>query len=294
MGEPIKIPKINITQKGVVSFSRISTIVLIFLLYIVADYINSDFKLNFLTDRSYWISTLINLVLVVSIMVIVRAIRRDKKISTSTEITDAMAQIQTGFKVITVNGFSSELDEYLKELNENNKYETFISQVKNKLIRLGDKEKYEEKRQHLNELLKLPKEEVLKLNVRYKKITVSKLFSSVDGKIVNDNEYDLDTYEKQDVVKMVCSKAMLVFLFTAFGGSLFMDFVFGGISTLYGTALKLFSLLLAVNTSMNIADDFVEHNIKTSVNRRLRHLAGFVNNNGRLKELIDKSKQNKQ
>lgn len=294
MGEPIKMPKINITQKGVVSFSRITTIVLIFLLYIVADYINSDFKLNFLTDRSYWISTLINLVLVVAIMVIVRAIRRDKKINGSKEISEAMSQIQTGFKIITVNGFSSELDEYLKTLNENNKYETFISQVKNKLIRLGDKEKYEEKRKHLNELLKLPKEEVLKLNVKYKKITVSKLFSSVDGKIVNDNEYDLDTYEKQDVFKMVCSKAMLVFLFTAFGGSLFMDFVFGGISTLYGTALKLFSLLLAVNTSMNIADDFVEHNIKTSVNRRLRHLAGFVNNNGRLKELIDKSKQNKE
>ena len=142
MGEPIKTPKINITQKGIVSFSRITTIILIFLLYVVADYINSDFKLNFLTDRSYWISTLINLVLVVSIMIIVRAIRRDKKITTSKEINDAMAQIQTGFKVITVNGFSSELDEYLRVLNENNKYETFISQVKNKLIRLGDKEKH--------------------------------------------------------------------------------------------------------------------------------------------------------
>lgn len=294
MGEPIKVPKINITQKGIVSFSRISTIVLIFVLYIVADYINSDFKLNFLTDRSYWISTLINLVLVVSIMIIVRAIRRDKKINGSKEITEAMAQIQTGFKVITVNGFSSELDEYLKELNANNKYETFISQVKNRLIKLGDKEKHEEKRKHLNELLKLSKEEVLKLNVKYKKITVSKLFSSVDGKIINDNEYDLDTYEKQDVVKMVCSKAMLVFLFTAFGGSLFMDFMFGGWSTLYGTMLKLFSLLLAVNTSMNIADDFVEHNIKTSVNRRLKHLAGFVNNNERLKGLIERSKVNKE
>lgn len=294
MGEPIKVPKINITQKGIVSFSRISTIVLIFVLYIVADYINSDFKLNFMTDRSYWISTLINLVLVVSIMIIVRAIRRDKKINGSKEITEAMAQIQTGFKVITVNGFSSELDEYLKELNANNKYETFISQVKNRLIKLGDKEKHEEKRKHLNELLKLSKEEVLKLNVKYKKITVSKLFSSVDGKIINDNEYDLDTYEKQDVVKMVCSKAMLVFLFTAFGGSLFMDFMFGGLSTLYGTMLKLYSLLLAVNTSMNIADDFVEHNIKTSVNRRLKHLAGFVNNNERLKGLIERSKTNKE
>ena len=38
-------------------------------------------------------------------------------------------------------------------------------------------------------------------------------------------------------------------------------------------------------------DDFVEHNIKISVNRRLRHLAGFVNSTPELKTLIKEYKE---
>ena len=289
--EPVKAPKVKITKKGIVSASRIFTIAIIFILYILADYIKAQITGGIITDGMYWLSIGISIVLIVSMMITVRAMRKDKKIAENIEIGDSMAQIETGFKVITNNGFSSKLDDYIAELNKQNKFETFQNQIKKKLFKLGDKEKYDEKRKELNRLLSLPKEEVVKMNIKYKRITVSKLFSSIDGKILNDNEYDLDTYERQDIAKMVGMRALLIILFTAFTGSIVADFMFGGIAVIYSTLLKVFSLMLSINTAMNIADDFVEHNIKISVNRRLRHLAGFVNSTPELKTLIKDYKE---
>ena len=291
--EPIKTPKVKITRNGVMSVTRIFTIIIVFVLYIFADYVKAQMTGGLITDKVYWIQTGINIVLVISIMITGRYMRRDIKINASEEIKDSMEQIDTGFKVITINGYSSKLDDYIVELNKQNKYETFINMIKRKLLRLGDKEKYDAKRKELNRLLALPKEEVYKMNIKYKRITVSKLFSSVDGKILNDNEYDLDTYEKQDVAKMVGFRALLIILFSAFTGTIIVDFMYGGLSVLYSTFLKIFSLLLAVNSAMNIADEFVDHNIKISVNRRLRHLAGFVNQTPDLKTLIENQKKKK-
>lgn len=289
--EPVKTPKVKVTRKGIVSASRIFTIAIIFVLYILADYIKAQITGGIITDGMYWLSIGISIVLIVSMMITVRAMRKDKKIAENLEIGDSMAQIETGFKVITNNGFSSKLDDYIAELNKQNKFETFQNQIKKKLFKLGDKEKYDAKRKELNKLLSLPKEEVVKMNIKYKRITVSKLFSSIDGKILNDNEYDLDTYERQDIAKMVGMRALLIILFTAFTGSIVADFMFGGIAVIYSTLLKVFSLMLSINTAMNIADDFVEHNIKISVNRRLRHLAGFVNSTPELKTLIKEYKE---
>jgi hypothetical protein len=152
------------------------------------------------------------------------------------------------------------------------------------------KPKYEEERKKLNELLTKDKEEIVKMNVRYKKITVSKLFSSLDGKIPNDNEYDIDTYEARDVAKMVGMKTLLIVLFSAFSGMIVVDFFISGWSVIYSTLIKLFSLLMAVNTAMNTADDFVEHNIRISVQRRLKYLAEFVNSKPQLKEILNEER----
>lgn len=291
--EPVKFPKIKVTKSGVMITTRLFTILIIFALYILADYIKTRLTGGVITDKVYWIQTIINMVLIIAIMITVRAMRKDLKLNNSFEIADSMSQIETGFKVITINGYSTQLDDYIEELNKQNKYETFLNNIKRKLLKLGDKEKFDAKRKEYNQLLSLPKEEVIKMNIKYKRLTVSKLFSSVDGKIVNDNEFDLDTYEKQDVARMVGMKAALIVLFSAFTGSIVADFLFGGVSVIYSTCLKIFSLLMAINTAMKIADEFVEHNVKVSINRRLRHLAGFVNNTPDLKQLIENYKKEK-
>lgn len=291
--KPIKEPKINITKQGVVKFSRIFTIIIIFVLYILADFVKEVVNdANLITDFTYWATTIVNVVLVACTMLVVRSLRKDKKIAESKDILNNMEVIRRGFNKITIKGLSTDLDEFLVELNKQNKYETFIKQVRQRLLKIADKEKpkYEEERKKLNELLAKDKEEIVKMNVRYKKITVSKLFSSLDGKIPNDNEYDIDTYETRDVAKMVGMKTLLIVLFSAFSGMIVVDFFISGWSVIYSTLIKLFSLLMAVNTAMNTADDFVEHNIRISVQRRLKYLAEFVNSKPQLKEILNEER----
>jgi len=291
--KPIKEPKINITKQGVVKFSRIFTIFIIFILYILADFVKEVVNdANLITDFTYWATTIVNIVLVACTMLVVRSLRKDKKIAESKDILTNMDVIRRGFNKITIKGLSTDLDEFLVELNKQNKYETFIKQVRQRLLKIADKEKpkYEEERKKLNELLAKDKEEIVKMNVRYKKITVSKLFSSLDGKIPNDNEYDIDTYETRDVAKMVGMKTLLIVLFSAFSGMIVVDFFISGWSVIYSTLIKLFSLLMAVNTAMNTADDFVEHNIRISVQRRLKYLAEFVNSKPQLKEILNEER----
>ena len=291
--KPIKEPKINITKQGVVKFSRIFTIIITFVLYILADFVREIVNdTNLITDFTYWATTIVNVVLVACTMLVVRSLRKDKKIAESKDILTNMDVIRRGFNKITIKGLSTDLDEFLVELNKQNKYETFIKQVRQRLLKIADKEKpkYEEERKKLNELLAKDKEEIVKMNVKYKKITVSKLFSSLDGKIPNDNEYDIDTYETRDVAKMVGMKTLLIVLFSAFSGMIVVDFFISGWSVIYSTLIKLFSLLMAVNTAMNTADDFVEHNIRISVQRRLKYLAEFVNSKPQLKEILNEER----
>lgn len=289
----MRTPKINVSKQGLVKVSRICTIFVVFILYIMADFVKGIVNEGHLiTELSYWITTVINIVLISCTMLVVRSMRKDKKIAESTDITDTMKVIQKGFNKIIVRGLSTKLDDYLIELNKQNKYDTFIKRVRDRLIKIGDKTqpKYEEERKKLNEMLALTKEDVAQMNVKYKKITVSKLFSSLDGKIVNDNEYDLDTYETQDIAKMVGLRTMLIVLFSAFSGLIVVDFVLGGWAVIYSTLIKLFSLFMAINTAMNVADDFVDHNIRISVQRRLKYLAEFVNSTPELQELLKEEK----
>lgn len=283
---PIKLPEVKITKKHIVTASRISTIVVIFALYIFAEFLRASITGGVITSWAYWSVTLVNMVLLISTMVTVRAIRKDKKISECVDITDTMKQIRIGFNRIIKNGFSSDLDEYLRKLNRKNKYDTFIRHVQNRLIKIGDKPKKEKERQHLNELLKKTEDDVAEMAFKYKPITISKLFSSIDGRTINDNEYDLDTYESRDIAKMVGLRAMLIVLFSAFTGSIAVEVIFGGWAVIYSVLLKLFSLLLAINSAIGIADDFVEHNIRTSIQRRYKYLAGFINSDEKIKSVL--------
>ena len=77
-----------------------------------------------------------------------------------------------------------------------------------------------------------------------------------------------------------------IVLFSAFTGTIVVELVLGGLSVIYSVLLKLFSLLMAINTSMGITDDFVDHNIRTSVQRRYKYLAGFINSDEKIKSLL--------
>lgn len=290
--KPIKIPKIELTKQKVVKFSRIVEIILIIALDILSDYVTTAGTMELITSFSYWLGIALDLILIISIMITVRAMRKDKRILEKPELVDCMDTIAKGYKRITFGGLSTKLDDYLVKVNKKNKYETFIKSIQKKLIRLGNKNKpkHQKLREDYNALLKLTEDEVNELQFKYKKVSVSQLWSAVDGRIINDNEYDLNTYEKQDIGKMIGLRSLLVFLVSAFAGTFAIIFLDKGWGAIFSTLLKLFSLMWAVNTAINSADDFVDHNLTTAVQRRLRILAGFVMETPELKPILPSEK----
>lgn len=268
---------IKVSKSTVTLATRIITIIFIFAIYILSDFVVASGGGGFVTDTAYWVKTVINLVLVVSIMITVRSMRRDKKIAGDKDIDSYMKQLEKGFKRITISGMADKFELYLDKLNDDAKYNKFIKMVQAKLIRLKNSEKNKQARIELNSMLHLPREDVLKLDINHKRITFSQVFASIDGRIMNDDENDLSTYESQSIAKMVSTKSIMVFLFSAFTTSVAFDLIMGGVSAIFGVLIKVFSLLLAVNTAMNSADDYVNHNLKTSVIRRFKILANFLN-----------------
>lgn len=304
--EPLRTPKFNFNRKNVATATRIIVLVFAFSLYILADYVHSKIVGELITNKAYWILLFINMVLVISIMLTLRSSRRDKRIATDNDIIDMYGQIIKGYKLVTKKGLMDKLSNYVDELNNDSKYETYLRNIKNKINRLlkktdfvlmfTPKKKQEKVKKEfdnelaiLNEKLKTPKEEVLKMSFRYTTVSISKLFTAIDGRVHNDDKYDIDTHERRDIGNMVGYKALGIILFSAFGGTIIVDFFFGGLGAIYSTLLKIVSLFFAINVSLATADDFVDHNVKTSLQRRMMMLGGFVKEQPELKEDNEKN-----
>ena len=78
--KPIKMPEVKITKKHIVTASRISSLIVIFALYIFAEFLRANITGAVITSWSYWSVTLINMVLIISTMITVRAICKDKRL----------------------------------------------------------------------------------------------------------------------------------------------------------------------------------------------------------------------
>lgn len=286
---PFKQTDVKITKNGVLKVSRLLTIVFVFILYLASDFVRIIMTGGLITDKRYWITTFINVFLIISIMITVRLYEKDKGIEKDADIQDYMSQISRGFKTITMRGFNDQIDAFIKRINDENKYATFVKNIQHKLVRLSRKKdtpKVIELREKLNELLKTPREEVLKMNIKYTRITVYQLFSTASAEFVNDNEADLSTHEAKDVAKMVTVRAAMIILFTAFTGSIIVDFILSGWGALYSVMIKIYTLICSINVAMRTADDFVQNNIKTALQKKIRYLTRFVYETPELKEIL--------
>ena len=122
----------------------------------------------------------------------------------------------------------------------------------------------------------LTEEEVWQLNFKFEKVTVSKLFSSINGKTIDDDETNIDPKERESIRNMITNKVLWVIIFGAFTGSLIPSFFTGlGWMVAVSIILKIITLMMAANMAMVTADDYVNINLKTSLQRRLRILADF-------------------
>lgn len=281
------------SRKGVSLISQILIIALAIGLFILGDYITFQGSMAFATDPIYWITTTISLILVVALMITVRNMRKDKRVEVSETIQNNMKTVQAVRKVVLINAYDDDLQVYIDKVNEDYKYETYINKITKKINRLNGfwgkfikKAKKEQKLLDYEKQLKVPKEEVLKMHIKFDKITQTALFSGVDGKLAVMSKFDINTHNTKDIVNMTGYKAMIVYLLTAFSGTLMVSFIFGGWAVLWGTLLKIFSAVFSTNSAIRQADNFVDYNIEQALDNRLRIILGFVNSNAEVKSKV--------
>jgi len=287
------------SRKGISLISQVATICLIFGIYILGDYLAFQGSLDFATSAEYWITTGISITLVVVLMITIRNMHKDKRIEESKDIENNMKTVQAVRKVVLINAYDVELQAHLDKVNEDYKYETYINNITKKINRLNGfwghfipKNKREKKLLKYEEQLRKPKDEVLKSHIRFKKITQIGLFANVDGKLAVYSKHDISTHEVKDIAEMVSYKSIIYILLTAISGTLAVSFMFNGISAIWGTLLKICSLLLASNSAMRQANNFVDYNIEQALDNRLRIILEFVNSKEEIKQKVLEKLQN--
>ena len=280
-----------LSRKGISLISQIAIVVLIFGIYLLGDYLSFKGSMDFASCPEYWITTAISITLVVVFMTTIRTMHKDKRVAESKDIENNMKTIQAVRKVVLINAYDEELQKHLDKVNDDKKYETYINNITKKINKLPlriflSKNKKEELLKKYEQLLRIPREEVLKKNIRFKKITQTGLFANVDGKLAVSSRYDIDTHETKDIASMVSYKSIIYILLTAISGTLAVNFMFSGWSAIWGTLLKIISLLLALNSAMRQANNFVDYNIEQALDNRLRIILAFVNSNDEIKNKV--------
>ena len=277
-----------LNKKGITLLSQIFVLILVFIIDIVADYLRIGGDTWFMSDVYYWISVAINFILIATLMLTVRQMRKEQKCNESKTIYENLFNISIGRKVVLGNRFSGLLQDHLVEVNQFNKYETYLNKITKKINNLPkhifwNRKKKDAKLQEYEKALQTPMEEVIKMNFNYKKVTQTGLFAGIDGKIAVYNQYDTSTHEVKDVGQMLGYKAIIMFLLTALGGTIVADFIWNGWSAIWTTLLKILALLMATISAIKQAENFVDYNIEQALDNRIRILLDFVNKHEEVK-----------
>lgn len=285
-----------LNKKGISLLSQILIIALVFIIDIVTDYLKLGGDGYFVTDVYYWINIGIQFILIATLMITVRAMRKEKKCDESKTIYENLFTISIARKVVLGNQFSEKLQKHLDKVNEYNKYDTYVNKITKKINNLPrhifwSKAKKERKLVEYEKALQEPMEKVIRKHFRYKKVTQTGLFAGIDGKIAVYNQFDTQTHEGKDVGQMLGYKAIVMFLLTAFGGTIVADFVWNGWSAIWSTLLKLFALLMATISALKQAENFVDYNIEQALDNRIRIILDFVNANEDVKSKFLEKKQ---
>ena len=282
-------------KRKIYNISSIILIIAIIGTYVIGDYVKFGGSVEFIKSWQYWFNIIINLVLTIMIMITTRDLTKNKLLDNNDTIKNNIDFIQRARRIIIGNAYSSSLDTYLIKVNEDNKIQAYNRKIENTINKVNSNilttmNYKEEKIKKLELLLNLSNDDKLKKVVKFVKITKSALFSGIDGKIISINDYDVLTHNTRDVLSMVSSKALSIFVFSAFGGSVIVDFIFNGWGAVYSTLIKLISLLMSIISAIKQADEFVTYNVQEALNKRTELLSNFVNTDEELKQKIIKLK----
>ena len=249
--------------------------------YIALDYFVLNPVVGIRTGISYWISVVLNIMLILTAMLLTRYVRKSKKIEENQNIADYQSKLNTHFQIIANNALYEDLEKYIKDYNENVKYATLIKQMDKKISKT---KKIKKKKKYIA-LRNTPKLEVLKMNVRYTKISSSKLYSNVTTK-VSDDPNQITIKDGIDLLKLLSTKAIFIIIGALFTGSIVYDAYCSGVSTILGTVLKLIMMASGIFVSIVQTDKFVDGEIESVLRKRMRISISFINSSDDIKSLF--------
>lgn len=284
--------KLNFTKQNAIKWTQITTMVVVFLLFILSDYIRVGGTISFITDWKYWALVITNLVLIIGIMITLRSYHKNNLISASITINKNLAFIERANRAILNYAYTSKLNKWLdEEVNPENKYQAYLRKVNKKLNFISSlffipAKKRDVWMRKVEKELEVKKEEVLKHHVKYNKVTRTSLMSGIDGKVMTNDPYDTSSHNLKDTAIMIGSKSLLVFLFASFTGTMIIQLMWQGWAGIWGTLLKVFSLLIACNCAIQQANDFVKYNLTQALENRVVIVSEFVNKDEVLKSKV--------
>lgn len=288
-----KLVKIITNNKSMIFLTEVFTIIGVFIIYLLNDYVRFGGTMEFVKDGEYWTVTSISLCLIVILMITVRNMHKTKLVSKNKYIADNMYLIDASRRVILNDNYGDKLDEYLIIENENNKYDTYISKITKKINRwqafsfIIPQKLHNKKLRELEAKLKLDKSKVIsEVHVRYKPVTQAGLYAGIDGKITVYNAYDTNTHNVRDIVAMSTTKCIFTVALMAFTGTLTTELIFGGWTAIWSTIVKIFVAVLSISMALRVADDFVTYNIPQALDNRVRILTNFISKHPELKMAI--------
>lgn len=268
-------------KKNMVNGVVYALICILILAYIMIDYFLLKPLLGINTGIEYWIGVGITIVIILLTMVVTRYQRKQNKVKANTYIQKYQEKLNKHFATITNNALYEDLETFIKEYNENVKVATYLRKLDRKIAKC----KKEEKKKKLIAMRNLSKEEILKLNVKYTKISSTKLYSNVLTR-VNDDPNQIVIHDGLDTAKMLGTKAVFIVIGALFTGSVAYDFYFGGASALFGTLLKIIMITSAIIGAIAQADKFVDGEIESVLKKRMRISISFINSSEKIKSIF--------
>lgn len=259
-------------KKSVILFGLLAVLILGFILLSVA---TLGFSIATVTDPTLWFSSLLVGLIAVAIVLTSRSLRKEKRITSDTEVVTYDKGIKSSAKNIINTGISRELDNYILELNKNSKYTTWQHKLR---VKASKAKKSKKRAAILRKIDETTEQECWDFErCRYTKVTYGQLITGkTSGKTsINDN-LDLDTKEGWDIAKIVLFKFIRVACMTGVVLSPVFMMADWSWNVLISILYKCIICAWAVYAGTADADGFVDGKLKITMLRRLNILSSFL------------------
>lgn len=270
-------------QREVSSNVKISINVIIALVVTVAFLLFQFFVLDDIIAKarttSYWISKVLSGLATFTIMISLANTTEESRKKRDKEFHSKLDALDTHYNTVFSKGEIDNLETFVFNMNVANKYNVYITKIKNKIKRVQRFVRNQTRKKKLIEeleekLMRTPEEvwedEVVKFNV----VTVDLLFSGIYDIEKSDKENDLHLHRGKYGVQKLGWKIMSIIAFGFMAGDLYYHFNAFNKDMIVPLLFKIATILISVYSGICFGY-FMMDKIKVNLRKKLRILSKF-------------------